>query len=167
MAASQGVDLFERVRRVAIAILLAAGAAGVIGAVFDWAAPERCPEVLPGSTFEEAELEDAPPSPVRGIDAAEGKVVVGASFTILFAAIMLTLRPKPLYAWLAFAAAVVAGSAAIAAYRGIGNPDSSISRRFGMIDAYEVQLGLNLAAAAAVIGFIAAVAAITATPRTD
>jgi hypothetical protein len=165
VAASQGVDLFERVRRAAIAVLLASGAASVIGGVLDWASLERCPEIVEGSSFDESELEEPPPCPLRGIDTIEGKAVVGAGFLMLFAAIMLTLKERAGYAWLALVMAIVSGSAAIAAYRGIGDANSSISRRFGLIEAYEVALGLNVVAAAAIVAFVASVAAITATPR--
>jgi hypothetical protein len=166
VAHPEGLDFFARARRVAVAVMLAAGAAIVIGGVLDWATLERCPEVVEGSTFDESELEAVPPCPLRGIDATEGKVTVGAGFVMLFAAIMLTLRERSGYAWLALLCSIVAGSAAIAAYRTIGDPDSSISRRFGLIDAYEVALGLNLAAAAAIVAMFASIAAITATPKT-
>jgi hypothetical protein len=166
VADHDGLDFFDRVRRGAVAILLASGAAIVIGGVLDWASLERCPEIVEGSTFDESELEDPPPCPLRGIDATEGKVAVVSGFVMLFGAIMLTLRERSGYAWLAFVSAIVAGSVAIAAYRGIGDVNSSISRRFGLIDAYEVTLGLNLVAAAAIVGMIASIAAITATPQT-
>ena len=150
-----------------MAVLLAMGAALVIGGVLDWATLERCPEIDEGTTFEESQLEEPPPCPLRGIDTTEGKVVIAAGFVMLFAAIKLSLTGRPGYAWLAFFSAMVAGSAAIAAYRGVGDPNSSISRRFGLIDAYEVAIGLNLVAAASIVGLIASIAAITATPRTN
>lgn len=165
MAHPEGLDFFERARRIAVAVLLAAGAAIVIGGVLDWATLERCPEIVEGSTFDESELEEPPPCPLRGIDTTEGKAAVVGGFVMLFAAIMLTLRERSGYAWLAFTSAIVAGSSAIAAYRGIGDANSSISRRFGLIDAYEVALGLNLVAAAAMVAMVASITALAATPR--
>jgi hypothetical protein len=167
VAATQEVDFFERARRVAVAVLLAAGAACVIGGVLDWATLERCPEIVPGSNFDESELEDPPPCPVRGVDTTEGKIAIAAGFGTLAAAILLTLKVRGSYAWLALLTSVVAGSFAISAYRGIGDANSSISRRLGLIDAYEPGIGLILVAAAAVIGVLAAVGGIAATPARD
>ena len=167
MAQREEPDFFERARRFVVAILLAVGAASVIGAVLDWAVLERCPEILPGSTFDDAELDEPPPCPVRGIDTTEGKVVVVAGFVTLGAAIMLTLRVRTGFAWLALASSVVIGSVAVASYRGIGDANSSLSRRLGLIDAYEPGIGLTLVAASAVIGIIAAAGGIAATPRSD
>ena len=160
-------DYFDRARRVAVAILLAAGAACVIGGVLDWATLDRCPEIVPGTTFEESELEEPHPCPVRGIDTTEGKVAIAAGFAMLASGILLVLKARSSFAWLALFSSVVAGSAAIAAYRGIGDANSSISRRLGLIDAYEQGIGLTLVAAAAIVGLIAAVGGIAATPHSD
>lgn len=167
MTTEQGSDFFERARGVAAAVLLAVGAACVIGAALDWATLETCPELVPGSTFTEEELEDPPLCPVRGIDSIEGKAVVVAGFGILGSAIYLILRRRSSFAWLAFWSSVVAGSFAVAAYRAIGDADSSFSRRYGLIADYEPGIGLTLVAAATIVGVIAAIAGIAATPRSD
>jgi hypothetical protein len=167
VAETGGIDYFERARNVAVAVLLAAGAACVIGGVLDWARLDRCPEIVPGSTFEESQLEEPPPCPVRGIDTTEGKVAVAAGFATLATGILLILRAKSSFAWLALLSSVIAGSFAIAAYRGIGDVNSSISRRLGLIEAYEPGIGLTLVAAAAIVGVMAAVGGIAATPHTD
>lgn len=167
MADTGGVDFFERARRAAVVLLLIAGALCVIGSALDWAALERCPEIVEGSSFDDSELEEPPPCPVRGIDTTEGKVAAAAGFVIMIAAILLTLRRRSSFGWLALGSAVVAGSFALTAYRGIGDADSSISRRLGLIDAYEVSFGLTLVAAAAVAALVAAVAGIAATPDAD
>ena len=166
MTQAQLPDFFERARRIAVAVLLAAGAACVIGAALDWATLERCPELVPGSTFSEDELEP-PLCPVRGIDSTEGKVVVVAGFAILGSAIYLTVRRRSSFGWLALVSSVVAGSFAVSAYRAIGDADSSFSRRYGLIADYEPGIGLMLVAAASVVGIMAAVGGIAATPRSD
>ena len=167
MANHEGIDYFARARAVAVTVLIAAGAACVIGAAMDWAVLERCPEVQPGSTFDESELEEPPPCPVRGIDATEGRVAAVAGFLMMIGGTLLVMRGNPSFGWLALLASILAGSFAISAYRGVGDANSSISRRFGLIDAYDVGVGLTLVAAAAVIGIIASVASIAATPRSD
>jgi hypothetical protein len=161
------IDFFDRARRVAVALLLAAGAAAVIGSALDWAVLERCPEIVPGSTFEEDQLEEPPPCPVRGTDTTEGKAVVVAGFVTLAAAILLTIKVRNSFAWLALLSSAITGSFAVAAYRGIGDANSSISRRLGLIDAYEPGIGLTLVAVAGILGVLAAAGGIAATPRTD
>ena len=163
MATSDGIDFFARARLVSVAVLLLVGVVSVIGGVLDWATIDPCPEIVPGSTFDESELDD-PLCPVRGIDTTEGKVVIVAGFVILAAAILLILRSKASFGWLALVSSIIAGSSAISAYRGIGDVDSSISRRFGLIDSYDPGVGLTVVAAAAVLGVIAAVVGIAATP---
>ena len=167
VAATGSVDFFERARLVAVSVLLASGVGCVVGGVLDWATLERCPEIVPGSTFEGDQIEDPPPCPVRGTDTVEGKVAIAAGFATLFAAILLTLQRRSSFAWLALLTSVIAGSSAIAAYRGIGDADSSIARRLGLIDAHDQGVGLVLVAAAAIVGLIAAVVGIAATPDTD
>lgn len=167
MATADEVTYFDRARQVAVVLLLAAGAACVIGGVMGWATLERCPEIIPGTSFEESELEEPPPCPVRGIDTTEGKVAIAAGFATLGSSILLTLRKRASFAWLALVGAVVAGSSAISAYRGVGDANSSISRRMGLIDAFEPGTGLILTTAAAIVGVMAAVGAIAATPHVD
>lgn len=167
MTQHEGVDFFDRARLVAVVVLLLAGVLCVVGGALDWATQDRCPQIIEGSTFDEGELEEPPPCPVRGIDTTEGKIAVGAGFLILIAAILLLVRGRSSFAWLALLGGILAGSVAISTYRGIGDADSAISRRLGLIDTYRPALGLTLVAAASIVAVIAASGGIAATPRKD
>lgn len=161
-----GVDFFGRVRAVAGAILMASGAAAIVGAMLDWVTITPPPRVRP--EFRDMDLEGVEASlPFSGLEAGDGWWVVGAGAIMILAAGMLIVRRRGLWAWIALLAAVVIGGITFADFRAIGDLSSGLSRRMDIVGAAKPALGITLVAAAALVGIVAAGAGIAASPRTE
>ncbi len=136
-------------------MLIAAGAAAVIGSVLDWVTITELPPTLPEGDRERA-------TPFTGIEAGDGWVTLGAGVVLILAGILLMLRRASIFAWLGFLAAIVIGAVAIADYRGI---DELFRREMDRVGEAEAGFGLILVAAGAVIGVIGSIAGVAATPQ--
>ena len=150
-------NYFDKARGASAAGLIAAGAAAIIGSLLDWVSITP-PRIIPADQAEGAE-------PFTGIEATDGWWVIGLAIVLILMAIMLTVTRRSLYAWLGFLTSIVMGGIAIADYRGIGELTSAITRRMDIIGDADPALGIMLVAAAALIGVIASLIGVAATPR--
>jgi LPXTG-motif cell wall-anchored protein len=170
MTTSSGRDFFDVARAWASAVMLAAGAAAIIGSTLDWVTIAIRPRLQPGATFQGEASQPKPPRvtrPFTGLEARDGWWSLAGGATLVAAALLLFTRRKALWAWLGLAASVVIGAVAIADYRGIGDLSSAISHRMDIVGAAEPALGLTLVVAAGLAGLVASVAGIAASPRSE
>jgi hypothetical protein len=150
------VGFLDRARGASAAGLVAAGTAGILGSLLDWV-------TITAPSTEQGRAEVT--LPFNGIEATDGWWVIGLAVILILMAIMLTVRRRSFYAWLAFVASIVMGGIAIADYRGIGELSSSISQRMDIVGDADPAIGITLVAASALIGVIASLVGVAATPR--
>ena len=150
-------DYFERARAWSSTGLVLAGALLVAGSLLDWVSVDELPETIPAGQARFAE-------PFNGFDVGDGYMTAGIGIVLAGCAVMIMLKAKSSYAWLAFFASMVAGAIAISDYRDI----DGLFEQFGGIGrGVSPGIGITLVAVGAVLGFVSSVAAIAASPRTD
>lgn len=150
-------DYFEKARAWASTVLVIAASLLVVGSFLDWVSVERLPDTIPADQARFAE-------PFNGFDVTDGYVTTGAAVVIAFCAVMIMLKAKSSYGWLAFFASMVAGAVAISDYRDI----SGLFEQFGGIGrGVSPGIGIALVAIGALLGLVSAVAAVAASPSTD
>lgn len=160
------VDVFERARRAAAALMLACAAAAVAGSLLTWIDVSRAPQPVPGADFgEHNEMVEAPRGSYTGTELGDGVLSLVAGAVLGLAGLGLALRRRAGWAWLGFVAAMATGAVAIAAYRGIADAESALMRRAEVAGNADPGLGLVLVTAAGIIGLIASVGGVVATPR--
>ena len=147
-------DFFERARAIAASLLFAAGAAAIIGSLLDWVTVETVPPEVPPEQAHRL-------PPFTGLELGDGWVVLVAGVVILLAAFLVVMKGTSGVAWLAFLASVVIGGVAISDYRGIDEVHLDME---GIGSGARPGLGLTLVVAAGIIGLIASVGAIAASP---
>lgn len=160
-------DFFDRVRAVAAALMLAAGAALIIGSVIDWVTITEAPALVEDFDFGEGnELVEEPQvsQPFTGLETTYGTYSLAGGIMLASAALLLFMRRRGKWAWLGFAAAIVAGGLAIAAYRGIADTASPLYEQLDIVGRAEPALGLTLVAAGAIVGLVSSAAGVAATP---
>jgi LPXTG-motif cell wall-anchored protein len=163
-------SFFDLARGWASAVMLAAGAAAILGSTLDWATITVRPELQPGSTFEgEVNRPEAPEvsRPFTGLEAGDGWWSVGGGAILVLAAALLYVRRRAIWGWAGLLGSILIGSVGIADYRGIGDLSSSISHRMDIVGQAAPALGLMLVVAAAIVGVVASVAGIAASPRAE
>ncbi len=134
--------------------MFAAGAAAIVGSVSDWVTiepPERVPE-------NQAHRLDG----FTGIETSDGWIIVAGGVVLVGCAFLIVARKKSLYGWLAFLASMFIGAIAIADYRGIEELFYDEMQRIGDPSP---AFGLLLVAAAALLGVIAGVIGVAASPQ--
>ncbi len=149
-------DYFDKARSYCAAVLVAVGAAAVLGSFLDWVTIQP-PAVVPADQVDKLE-------PFNGIEAKDGLIIIGAAVFLIFCTVMLVVRRRVLWAWGAFLASMLIGGIAVADYRGI---EQIFYDEMDRIGDPAPALGLSLVAAAGFIGLIAAAAGVAATPRTE
>jgi energy-converting hydrogenase Eha subunit C len=147
-------DFLDRARSVAASVMFAAGLAAIVGSLLDWVTIDPPPRLPPDQNADS----------FTGIEAGDGWWVVLGALSIIAGATLLVLRPRPLYGWLAFLGSTLIGAIAIADYRDVDELTERMDRVGRDIDP---ALGLSLVAAAALVGLIASVAGVAASPRRD
>ena len=147
-------DYFDKARSYCAAVLVAIGAAAILGSFLDWVTIQA-PAVIPADQASRLE-------PFNGIEAKDGLLIIGASVFVIFCAVMLVLRRRALWAWGAFLASMLIGGIAVADYRGI---EQIFYDEMDRIGDPAPAVGLTLVAAAGFIGLIAAAAGVAATPK--
>jgi LPXTG-motif cell wall-anchored protein len=165
-----GGSFFDVARTWASVALVAAGAAAILGSTLDWVTITVRPELRGGTTFQgESNRPEAPrvSRPFTGLEARDGWYSLAGGGLLLLAGTMLFLRRRVLWGWLGLLASVVIGAISIANYRGIGDLSSSISHRMDIVGGARPALGLTLVVAAGLLGLVAAVAGIAASPRDE
>ena len=158
-------DIFDKARALAVAALVAAAAAAVIGSFLDWVTINERPGIAPDVDFGSQAVEEPEFSePYSGVDARDGWIVIVAGLVLALGAAGLAIRRRKVYALLAFIAAMVVGGIAFADYRAIGDVSSGISDRMEIIGDPEPAIGITLVAVAGVVGLAGSVTALVATP---
>jgi len=152
-------DYLDKARAVAAAALIAAGAAAIIGSFLDWVTLDLPPVVPPG--------ELAKAQPYSGIETGDGGILVAAGAFMVVVAILLAVRRRSFYAWLAFVVSVVIGAIGVGNYRSAGDATSDLTRRMDIVGDPSPGIGLTLIAVAALIGIVGSLAGVAATPRID
>jgi hypothetical protein len=164
---SRQPDFFDRARTVAVAIMIAAGAAVAIGSFLEWVSlsdvPARDEEADFGS---EEDFADEPQrtEPVSGTETPYGINALAAGAVLIAAALLLATRRRGKWAWLGFLAAVIAGGLAITAYRAIADTSSPLNQELDLVGRARPSFGLTLVAAGAIAGLVASVMGVIATP---
>lgn len=155
-------DIFERTRLGAAAFLVVSGLAAVAGSVLDWVTIEALPIVPEGSDAAREVAERG--TPFTGIEADWGWTTLVAGLVVLACGALLAWRERSRYALLAMLASIVVGAVGIAAYRAIGDESSSLMREMARIGELSPGIGVVLVALGGIVGMLAAVAGIVATP---
>ena len=163
-------DFFDRVRTVAVAVMIAAGAALAVGSLLDWVSltdvPDRAEDANFGSE-EDFEGEKQRSEPVSGTETRYGVTSMIAGVVLVFAAFMLWTRRRGKWAWLGFLASIVVGGLVISAYRAIADESSSLHRELDLVGRARPGFGLTLVAAGAIAGLLGSVGGVIATPHTE
>lgn len=155
-------DYFDRARRVAATGVFVSGLLAVVGSLLPWV------DVTPPPIVPEAEAERA--DALIGIEISDGRVVLAAGVVMMAAAALLVLRRRPAWAWLALAAAMLVGAIAISDYRDISGfrPEEGVQppfvRRAERAGEIDPAFAMILVAGAGIIGVVASVGALAATP---
>ncbi|MEA2451454.1 MAG: hypothetical protein QOG04_164 [Actinomycetota bacterium] len=148
-------DYFEKARAWASTGLVIAAALLVLGSLFDWVTVEQLPATIPANQADKAE-------PFNGFDVGDGVMTTGAGVVLAFCAVMLMLKARSSFGWLAFLASMVAGGIAISDYRGI---DGLFEDFGGIGKGITPGIGLTLVAIGALLGLISSVAGVAASPN--
>ena len=165
MRRASGVDTFTRVRVWSASILLIAGVLAIIGSAIDWVTVEPPPGEPAGIDFEGRPFATEESSdPFTGLEASDGWVTVIGGALMLMAGIRLVTAARGGGA--GALGAIVTGAIAISAYRAVGSPTSGIMERTDTVGDAEPGAGLILLVLATVVGLIAAIFAMAATPPT-
>lgn len=148
-------DYFGRARAWAATGLFVAAGLCILGSFLDWVTIARLPQTIPADQAARAE-------PFNGLDIGDGWWTLAAGIALLISAVLLVLREHGRYAWWGFVAAMVAGGIAISDYRGI----AEVFENWGGIGlGPQPGLGLSLIAVGSLVGLVASVAGIAATPK--
>ena len=156
MSSSHPRDTFDTARTASAVGLIAAGIAAIVGTALDWVTVEE-PRILPRAEIPRA-------TPFTGLETGHGTFIVIAAALVIVFAVLLAVRRRSTYAWLAFFASIVVGGIAISNYRGVEGLFYDEMQRVGKPTP---ALGLILVAAAGIVGIIAAAAGVAASPRRD
>ena len=161
-------DYFDKVRYIAAVLLIVAGATAIIGATLDWVTINECPRLIPGFDFGDQEVEAPPPCVAfSGTDITDGKIIIAGGVVLVLMAVLLLLRKRSSYGWGAFITSMIIGAIAISDYRGVGDLSSAISQRAKVIGDADPAIGLLLVTVGGLIGLLASVAGVTATPSRE
>lgn len=150
-------DFLDKARRAAVAGMLAAALAMIIGSLLDWISIVRLPNVLP-----ESELDNT--GSVAGVDAGDGWWVILIAVIVINAALLLWVRRKSFWAWIGFLASIVIGSIAVADYRAIGQSGSPFLQQLDVVGEIDHGIGLLLVLAGALLGIIFSLVGVAASP---
>ena len=164
-----GRDYFDKARTWAVAVMILAGAGAIAGAMLDWVTIAESPELAPDVDFgSDVALEPPEPTePYSGVEARDGWPVLAGGIALIWCALLLAVRKRSLYGWLGFIACVVIGAVGIADYKGVGDLSSAISERMDVVGDPQPAFGITLVAASALVGLIASVAGVAASPNRE
>ncbi|MDQ4095446.1 MAG: hypothetical protein M3174_04470 [Actinomycetota bacterium] len=163
MRRSPRLDFFDRARVWAGVFVLLAGLTAVIGSVVDWVTVTPPPQPPAGVNFEdETFAADESSEPFTGVEAGDGWVTLIAGGVEMAAGLLLIMRRRG--GWLGVLATVPMGAVAISIYRQL-TPTSELMERTQTVGDADPGIGLALVAGAALIGLIASVIGLAATPK--
>ena len=153
MPAAATHDYFEKARAWAASGVFVAALLLIVGSFLDWVTVDQLPPTIPDDQIDRA-------PPFSGFEVQDGWYVFIAGLVLVGCAVWLILRGRG--ARLAFVAAIVAGAITISDYRSI--PDLFVELE-GIGVGAAPGIGITLATAGAILGLIASVAAIAASPK--
>jgi len=157
-------DFFGRARRFAAIGLVLAGSLAIAGSMLDWVRIVERPELVEGHDFEGEEVAAPKVSePFTGLEARDGRYVLAGGLVLVLASLLLLTRGRG--AGFGVLASIVIGGVTFAAYEGIQDVSSPIARRMDLVGGADAGIGLILAASGAILGMIASMAAIAASPH--
>lgn len=164
MQRTEGLDFFDRARIWAGVIVLLAGLVAVLGSVVDWVTVTPPPDPPPGIDFEEKPFAaDENSDPFNGLEAGDGWATLAAGGVEMVAGLLLIGKRRG--GWLGVLATVPMGAVAISVYKQLGSPTSELMERTKTVGDADPGLGLTLIAGAALVGLIASVIGVAATPK--
>jgi hypothetical protein len=161
-------DFFDRVRSIAVAVMIAAGIAIVIGSFLEWVSLSDVPDRVEDADFgteEDFRDEEQTTEPVAGTETTYGTYALITGLVLGVAGVLLLVRRRGLWAWLGFFAAIVAGGLALTSFRGIADRSSPLYQELDLVGRARPGFGLTLVAAGAIIGLVASIGGHIATPR--
>ncbi|HEY7876476.1 MAG TPA: hypothetical protein VIG64_15280 [Actinomycetota bacterium] len=158
MADAPARDFFDKARELVSAALFVAGALAIVGSLLDWVTFTLDPPLF-------GVIAPRPSDPISGFDVGDGWLVAGAGVVLIAAAFLLVLRRRAGFAGLGLLASMFIGAIAISDYRGVGDLTSDLARELDLVGEPHAAIGLTLVVAASILGLIASVAGIAATPR--
>lgn len=164
MQRTAGLDFFDKARIWAGIVVLLAGLVAVLGSVVDWVTVTPPPEPPAGVDFEEQPFAtDESSAPFNGLEAGDGWVTLAAGGFEMAAGLLLIGRRRG--GWLGVLATIPMGAVAISIYKQLGSPTSDLMERTNTVGDADPGLGLTLIAGAALVGLIASVIGVAATPK--
>lgn len=169
MRSAMQSDFFDKARRFAAAGIVLAGLCAIGGSFLDWAViTER--QVAPNVDFGEdaGEIEPGQGEEFKGVDDRDGRLTLAGGIGLIAAAVALLVRKTTGTAWIAFWISLAIGGIAFADFRTISSNDAAPR---GILIRHEVGAeasagpGLAVVAAAGMLGVLASVGGVAATPR--
>lgn len=160
---SVGADAFEKARAAAAALLLSAAIAVIAGCFLDWVTITEQPDILPTESTA-GPGEEQLTQPFNGIDTGDGKYLILGAVILLAMAVLITVRKKSGYGWMAFFTSFVMGIIGIADYRAIAGETLEL-KGVDVIGSTEPAIGITLVAAGCLIGLIASLIGVAGSPR--
>jgi LPXTG-motif cell wall-anchored protein len=161
-------DFFDKARRWAVIALVIAGLSAAGGSLLNWVTIEASPQLQQGINFGGRHVKrPSVTKPFTGLEARDGWWTLAGGTILMVAGGLLLARRRAVYAWLAFLASMVIGAVVIADYRQIGELSSDLSRRMHIVGDAAPGVGIVLVAVGGLLGLIASVAALAASPRID
>jgi hypothetical protein len=152
MADAPARDFFDKAREVVSAAVFIAGALAIIGSLLDWVTFPIDEHALPG-------VLSSPP--LSGVDVGDGKWVLGAGVVIVVAAFLLVVRQSAGPAWVSLIVSMVVGAIGVSDFRGV----AEVSAEVDIVGVPHVGVGLTMVVGAAILGLLASIAGIAASPR--
>lgn len=155
-------DTFEKARAAAAALLLSAAIAIISGSFLDWVTITEQPDILPTESTAGPGDEQLT-EPFNGMDVGDGKYLITGAVILLAMALLIFVRKKSMYGWIAFLTSFVMGIIGIADYRAIAGETLELSG-IDVIGKIEPALGITLVAAGSLIGLIASLIGVAGSP---
>lgn len=164
MQRGSGLDFFTKARVWAGAFVLLAGLCAIVGSAVDWVTVTPPPEPPPGLDFEQRPFaSDESSEPFTGLEVREGWVAAIGGAALMAAGLLLITRTRG--GGLAVLASIPIGAVAISSYRALGSVTSGLMERTNTVGDVDPGLGILLVSAAAIVGLIAGVVGLAATPK--
>ncbi|HYN37263.1 MAG TPA: hypothetical protein VEV82_09855 [Actinomycetota bacterium] len=166
MQQASGLDFFTKARVWAGSIVLLAGLCAIVGSAVDWVTVTPPPKPPPGVDFEDRPFgSDDSSDSFSGLEVRDGWVTLISGAALMTGGMLLIMRRRG--GWLAVFASIPIGAVTLSAYRAIDSPTSGLLERTETVGDVDPGLGLTLLAGAALVGLIAGVIGLAATPNEE
>lgn len=166
MQTRSGLDFGTKVRVWAGVVVMLAGLTAIVGSAVQWVTVTPPPEPPPGVNFEQRPFaEDESSEPFTGLEIREGWVTALGGAALMAGGLMLIMRARG--GGIAVLASIPIGAVAISAYRALGSVTSGLMERTDTVGDADPSIGIILVSAAAIVGLIAGVVGLAATPKPE